>query len=391
VAGHPQAAPRPHRRTIRRALGWLELVVVALVLVFWFIELRPQGMGGPASYALVNGRSMLPKYHTGDVVIVHRHAHYEVGQVVAYIVPKGSVGAGAQVIHRLIGGNARTGFIVQGDNRTAPDIWRPKESEIVGAAWLHIPKFGVVVKLLHTPIFLAGLAALIAVGSVLTHTPKRRKEEGVPEPATAATASASLDPAPVEVLAAYAGSRLMIPAGDPPPEGVPLCSRGCHILLLGARFDPHNGDAVVVAEDEPQPSVDAPPTVPAEPAEPAFADPATWPFWAFRAGPEHRFAEYELAPAYRVSDPPPIDFAQLEREIHDAVRSNADVRETVQQLVGAIGTYGEHLRSHTEVLQNLAAATGDLRGTTLEMRAFLASLTALLTRMSDTGTPSIEG
>ena len=70
------------RSTVRRVLGWVQIVLTLAVLGFWFFELRPQSLGGPASYALVSGKSMEPVYHTGDVVIVHRHARYHIGQIV---------------------------------------------------------------------------------------------------------------------------------------------------------------------------------------------------------------------------------------------------------------------------------------------------------------------
>src|SRR3954447_2165224 len=120
------------RSRLRQVLAWVEVGVLALVVGFWFFALRPQGLGGPASYALVSGTSMLPKYRTGDVVIVHRQARYRVGDIVAYKVPKGQVGAGAEVIHRIVGGSERAGWTVQGDNRSAPDIWHPKHDLIVG-------------------------------------------------------------------------------------------------------------------------------------------------------------------------------------------------------------------------------------------------------------------
>ena len=67
--------------------------------------------------------------------------------------------AGSQVIHRIIGGNATHGFIVQGDNRTAPDVWRPKPGDIVGSAWVRIPQAVVVLQYLRSPLLLGLLAA----------------------------------------------------------------------------------------------------------------------------------------------------------------------------------------------------------------------------------------
>src|SRR3954462_6884860 len=93
----------------------LSFALVLAVVLFWVLVLRPQTLGGPAGYVLVSGHSMLPRYHTGDLVLVERKSSYHVGQVIAYRVPKGDAMAGAQVIHRIIGGSAQAGWIVQGD------------------------------------------------------------------------------------------------------------------------------------------------------------------------------------------------------------------------------------------------------------------------------------
>ena len=95
------------------------------------------------------------------------------GEIVAYIVPKGSAGAGAQVIHRIVGGDERKGFIVQGDNRTAPDVWHPRRAEIVGTAWAHVPKAGIVIVFLHNPAFLASLAAALTAGFFVLRSGKK--------------------------------------------------------------------------------------------------------------------------------------------------------------------------------------------------------------------------
>jgi signal peptidase I len=138
-----------------------------LVCLFWAQYLRPQSLGGRAAYVLVSGKSMLPRYHTGDLVLVERQSSYHVGELIAYRVPKGDPMAGAQVIHRIIGGTAKHGFIVQGDNRTAPDVWRPKPGDIVGAKALRIPNAVLVLQFLRSPIFLGLLAACFVFVRVL--------------------------------------------------------------------------------------------------------------------------------------------------------------------------------------------------------------------------------
>jgi signal peptidase len=146
----------------------VSLLFVAALLVGWAIYVRPQALGGPAGYVLVSGRSMLPRYHTGDLVLVERRASYHLGQVIAYRVPKGDPMAGAQVIHRIIGGNATQGFVVQGDNRTAPDVWRPKPVDIVGAKALRVPNAVLVLQFLRSPVLLALLAACFVFVRVLS-------------------------------------------------------------------------------------------------------------------------------------------------------------------------------------------------------------------------------
>lgn len=162
------------------------LGVVALALLFWLQYLRPASLGGNAGYVLVSGHSMLPHYKTGDLVLVERRSSYHKGEVIAYRVPKGDPMAGAQVIHRIIGGDATHGFVVQGDNRTAPDVWRPKPGDIVGAKALRIPDAIVVLQFLRAPMFLALLAACFVFVRVLARedsksdTPVPAAEDGHP-------------------------------------------------------------------------------------------------------------------------------------------------------------------------------------------------------------------
>jgi signal peptidase len=143
------------------------VALAVLVCLFWAHYLRPQAFGGRAAYVLVSGKSMLPRYHTGDLVLVEKHSSYHVGELIAYRVPKGDPMAGAQVIHRIIGGDAKHGFVVQGDNRTAPDVWRPKSGDIVGAKALRIPNAVVILQFLRSPILLGLLAACFVFVRVL--------------------------------------------------------------------------------------------------------------------------------------------------------------------------------------------------------------------------------
>jgi hypothetical protein len=56
---------------------------------------------------------------------------------------------------------------VQGDNRTAPDVWRPKTADIVGAKVLRLPGAVVVLQFLRSPLLLGLMAACFVFVRVL--------------------------------------------------------------------------------------------------------------------------------------------------------------------------------------------------------------------------------
>jgi signal peptidase len=122
----------------------LARVTALVVLVGAAIMVASQLLGGPASYVIVSGRSMEPTLRSGDVAVLLRHASYRPGDVVAYNVPDGEAGAGSVVIHRVIGGSDRAGYLTEGDNRNGQDTWRPKPNDVIGKMALQIPSAGFV-------------------------------------------------------------------------------------------------------------------------------------------------------------------------------------------------------------------------------------------------------
>ena len=154
----PPAATRlPETLRVPVALAKLAALGVVIVACLWFC--LPQSLGGRADWVLVSGTSMLPRLHTGDLVLVEHQSSYHVGEVVAYRIPKHEIGAGHVVIHRIIGGNGRTGWRLQGDNRTAPDLWYPTNHDVIGSKVLRIPDAWVVLRVLHMPVLLGLFAA----------------------------------------------------------------------------------------------------------------------------------------------------------------------------------------------------------------------------------------
>jgi signal peptidase I len=169
----------PLRRGARRVLAALGIVATVAVLGLWAVTLRPQSLGGPADYVVIHGNSMWPRYLDGDLIILRRQSTYRVGEVVAYHVPRGQTGQGLVVIHRIVAVTP-AGFTLKGDNNPSTDPWHPTTADVVGAAWMQVPRMGRLLVFLHRPPVLGGLASLVVVGSVLWCDPRRTKVTPVP-------------------------------------------------------------------------------------------------------------------------------------------------------------------------------------------------------------------
>ncbi|GAA4597359.1 signal peptidase I [Actinoplanes octamycinicus] len=113
------------------------------------------------SYVITHGVSMEPVYHAGDLVIVAKSKTYEVGDIAAYYGAGGQV----QILHRIIGGNAETGFVFKGDNKESVDGDNPTADQLIGHAVLHVPKGGTWLKPMLSPTGLGMLGFLFVGGA----------------------------------------------------------------------------------------------------------------------------------------------------------------------------------------------------------------------------------
>ena len=147
------------RPSLRRTASAVAAIAVLLV---WVVALRPQRLGGTTEYLAVRGVSMLPTMHNGDLVVVERQSSYRRGEIIAYRVPRSEAGAGTQIIHRIVGGDGRRGFVTRGDNNPAPDTWwHPRTSDIIGRVWLRIPRGADLLGSLRSPFGLALVTAVL--------------------------------------------------------------------------------------------------------------------------------------------------------------------------------------------------------------------------------------
>ena len=161
----------------RRVARRVSLALLLVLVVGWFVLLRPTFLGGTASYLIVSGTSMLPTLASGDLVLAVEQRSYAVGDVVVYRVPAGEPAAGSLIIHRIVGGDARSGYIVRGDNRQGQDPWQPTSRDVVGRMRVDVPAVGRLVVLLRQPFGIALLAALttflVALGTSRVRSPKK--------------------------------------------------------------------------------------------------------------------------------------------------------------------------------------------------------------------------
>lgn len=144
---------------MRALASWAAFVLAALA---WWSFLAPTAIGGQTVYVLVDGHSMEPMLHTGDLAVMRTQAAYGLGDLVLMQVD------GGQVIHRLVGGSAATQWETQGDNNSWLDPWTVPNSDIVGAYSYEIAQFGTALTWLRqNPVFFGLLCALLVMPSYL--------------------------------------------------------------------------------------------------------------------------------------------------------------------------------------------------------------------------------
>src|SRR5215210_3154885 len=112
------------------------LILAVSLIVIW-VAFAPARLGGKVAYVIVNGISMEPHYHFGDLTIMREATSYQVGDVVTYRDAEMQ----AYVIHRIISID-QDHYVLQGDNNSWIDAYQPTNKEIIGKLWIYVPKLG---------------------------------------------------------------------------------------------------------------------------------------------------------------------------------------------------------------------------------------------------------
>jgi signal peptidase I len=114
------------------------------VLAFALLTFAVFSLSGTVKARVVLTGSMTPTINPGDIIITTPPSNLapKMGSVVAYVGRRFDGTAVGIFSHRIIGGDAESGFIVKGDNNPSPDTQRPKIPDITGVVIFVIPLIG---------------------------------------------------------------------------------------------------------------------------------------------------------------------------------------------------------------------------------------------------------
>jgi signal peptidase len=113
-------------------------VASVLVVAAWWSTIGPVGLGGPATFVIVEGRSMEPTLRSGDLVLARATSQHRVGDIVVFTTSDGR----SHVMHRLVAGDAVDGWMTRGDGNGRDDPWSLPDELILGRQLLVVPRGG---------------------------------------------------------------------------------------------------------------------------------------------------------------------------------------------------------------------------------------------------------
>lgn len=159
------SAPSVARRVVRAAV-----LLLVLGAVWW--GFAPAALGGPASYVITDGTSMLPRFKADGLVITRERSAYHVGEVVAYHNHE----LKRVVMHRIVAMDGDR-YVFKGDNNDFVDQYHATKSDLVGAEWMYWPNGGRYIMKLRQPVAFAVIVGLLTLFAALgfRRTPNRRR------------------------------------------------------------------------------------------------------------------------------------------------------------------------------------------------------------------------
>jgi signal peptidase I len=134
--------------------------VLTFFAIILFLMFAPSQLGGSVTYVIVDGNSMEPGFHLGDLLLVREKQAYSMGDAVVYQ----NAEMESYVFHRIVGTDLGR-YVLKGDNNSWLDSYLPVQDEIVGKLWFHIPKLGLAIEWMRVPLHMALMVGLM--GGVL--------------------------------------------------------------------------------------------------------------------------------------------------------------------------------------------------------------------------------
>jgi len=127
------------RIQLARSFKFVGYVFITIMLTFSVLS-----FAGVTKARIVLTQSMEPTIMAGDIVLSLSPDRLppKVGDVVTYTGRRFDGTAVATFTHRIISGDATTGFVTKGDNNPAPDTQQPTLADISGVVFYTIPLIG---------------------------------------------------------------------------------------------------------------------------------------------------------------------------------------------------------------------------------------------------------
>ena len=154
----PARHARPSLRRRTRVVRWIAGLGLLAIGVLAAYEVAPSSLGGPNTYVVTHGTSMLPTIKPSSLVVIRQQSSYHVGEIVAYHNRDLHV----VVLHRII---ARDGskYVFKGDNNQFPDLYEATAADLIGEKVVYSPTAGLVLLDLRKPLIGALLFGAFAV------------------------------------------------------------------------------------------------------------------------------------------------------------------------------------------------------------------------------------
>jgi len=126
-------------RNLTTALKYIGYVLSAVLITFSLVSTT-----GLVKARIVLTGSMSPTINPGDIVLLAKPTQLvpHVGSIVAYTARRFDGTPVGIFTHRIIGGDATSGFIVKGDANPTPDVQHPRVADISGVQFFTVPLVG---------------------------------------------------------------------------------------------------------------------------------------------------------------------------------------------------------------------------------------------------------